>query len=273
MAKKLISWLLRTSGLLGLSDSVKYRVQAARMRAGNQAFFREHPGVAVPPPYLVYESYALDYRAYYEDGLDTARFVLASLGRHKEMTGVSLLDWGCGPARVVRHMPDLLAGKGCSVSGSDYNPASIAWCKANVPGVAFALNGSEPPLAYPDAAHDALYAISVLTHLSPSQHEHWVREIHRVLRPDGIAFLSTHGALFRFNLMPWETRAFDAGELVARGNAKEGHRTYTSFQPAAFMKTLFGAAGLEILEHREGGPGSQEFSQDVWIVKKPAGAR
>ncbi|HKP94757.1 MAG TPA: class I SAM-dependent methyltransferase [Fibrobacteria bacterium] len=271
MARKLISWALRASGLLGLSDSVKYRVQAARMRKRNQAFFREHPGLPLPPPYLVYESYALDYRNYYYDGLDTARFVLATLGRHKEMAGVSLLDWGCGPARVVRHLPGLLAGKGCSVSGSDYNPASIAWCKANVPDVAFALNGSEPPLAFPDASHDAVYGISVLTHLTPEQHRQWARELHRILRPGGIAFLSTHGGRFRFNLMPWEKRAFDKGELVARGNAKRGHRTYTSFQPAAFMEKLARESGLEVLEHREGGPGSQEFSQDVWILKKPAG--
>lgn len=270
MARKLISYLLRASGLLRLSDTVKYRMQAASMRTGNRAFLREHPGVPVPPPYLVYESYALDYRGYYYDGLDTAKFVLATLGRHKEMKGVSLLDWGCGPARVVRHMPGLLAGKECAVSGSDYNRESIAWCKTNIPGVAFSLNGSEPPLDYPDATHDAIYGISVLTHLSPAQHGQWVRELNRVLRPGGIAFLSTHGSRFRFNLMPWEVRAFDNGELVARGNAKEGHRTYTSFQPAAFMEKLAGDAGFQVLEHREGGPGSEEFTQDVWILKKSA---
>ncbi len=270
-AKKLISFLLRGSGLLGLSDSLKYRVQGARMRGANRAFFRAHPGVAVPPPYLVYESYALDYRAYYYDGLDTARFMLATMGRHKEMRGVSLLDWGCGPARVVRHLPELLAGRDCRVSGSDYNPESVAWCRANIPGVAFSLNGSEPPLAYTDGTHDAIYGISVLTHLSPQQHQAWMGEIFRVLKPDGIALLSTHGAEFRFNLMPWEKRVFDNGDLVTRGNAKEGHRTYTSFQPAPFMHRLARAAGFEILEHREGGPRSQEFTQDLWIFKKSAG--
>ncbi len=269
MTRKAISYLLRASGLLGLSDAFKYRMQAARMRTANRAFFLDHPAVAVPPPYLVYESYALDYRNYYYDGLDTARFVLATLGRHKEMTGVSLLDWGCGPARVVRHMPELLAGKECRISGSDYNPESIAWCRENIPGVDFALNGSLPPLEYPDSAHDAIYGISVLTHLSPEQHGLWAGELRRVLRPGGIAFLSTHGSRFRFNLMPWEKRAFDQGRLVARGRAKLGHRTYTSFQPAAFMRELAGGAGLEVLEHREGGPGSEEFSQDVWILKKP----
>jgi SAM-dependent methyltransferase len=269
--KKVVSFLLRRSGLAGLSDNVKYRIQAARMRGSNEAFFREHPGVSVPPPYLVYESYALDYRNYYYDGLDTARFVLAALERHKPMAGVSLLDWGCGPARVVRHMPALLVGRDCKVFGSDYNPASIAWCKANVEGVAFALNGSGPPLEYPDASIDALYGISVLTHLSPAQHEQWARELHRILRPGGIAFLSTHGN--RFNLMPWEKRAFESGDLVARGNAKEGHRTYTSFQPPAFMQKLFGSAGFGVLEHREGGPGSEEFTQDVWILQKTPGPR
>ncbi|MDB5103768.1 MAG: Methyltransferase type 11 [Fibrobacteres bacterium] len=270
MTRKLISFMLRRSGLLGMSDAVKYRVQGLRMRGSNRAFIREHPGVDLPPPYLVYESYALDFRNYWHDGLDTARFVLASLGRHKRMESVSLLDWGCGPARVVRHMPELLEGRECKVSGSDYNPRSVAWCQAHVKGVAFSLNGSNPPLAHPDASFDAIYGISVLTHLSPDQHAQWAKELHRVLRPGGVLFLSTHGRSTRSNLMPWERKEFDAGELVARGNAKEGHRTYTSFQPPAFMEKLAAGAGLRVLEHREGGPAPAEFTQDVWILGKPA---
>jgi len=66
--------------------------------------------------------------------------------------------------------------------------------------------------------------------------------------------------LFRFNLMPWEKRAFDAGELVARGNAKEGHRTYTSFQPAAFMKA---AVAEPALLNARGPEGSTPFMYAV----------
>jgi SAM-dependent methyltransferase len=270
--KKALSYFLRRSGLIGLSDLAKYRVQKARMRQSNQAFIREHPGVALPPPYLVFESYALDYRSYFREGLDGAKFITAALERHRSLTGASLLDWGCGPARVVRHLPGLLAGRDCRIFGSDYNRQSIEWCRANIPGVTFKANGSEPPLDFPDQSLDALYGISVFTHLSAAQHEAWARELGRVLRPGGVAFLSTHGALFLFNLMPWEKREFENGNLVTRGHAKEGHRTYTSFQPPAFMKKLFAGAGLDVLEHREGGPGSTEFTQDVWIVKKPGGS-
>ena len=268
MSKKSINYFLRTIGLLGISDRVRFLWQLIRMRRRNRVFVKAHPEVSLPPAYLVYESYAMDFRNYWEDGRETARYILKTLGRHRELRGVTVLDWGCGPARVVRHLPELLEAKECRILAADYNLETIEWCRRHIPGISFFPNQANPPMELAASSVDAMYGISVLTHLTPDQHRDWTAEIARILKSGGIAFLTTHGKAYRFNLMPWEQKKFDMGELVARGNTKVGHRTYTSFHPDAFMAKLFASGGLEVLEHLEGGPGSAEFSQDVWIVRR-----
>src|SRR5205814_3732472 len=58
---------------------------------------------------------------YYHDGRQTAIEIVELLGAATDFNerGRSILDWGCGPGRVVRHLPGLLLGK-VSVYGSDY---------------------------------------------------------------------------------------------------------------------------------------------------------
>lgn len=271
MDRTALSLRLRRLGLLEAFDRLRYRALQLRLRRRNAAFLAAHPGLALPPPYLVYESYAMDYEAYWRDGLDTARWVAGLLRPHVDLEGGALLDWGCGPARVVRHMPSVLEGLRCAIHGSDYNPGTVAWCRASIPGAAFSLNSLAPPLAYPDRTFTALYGISVLTHLSGEMHREWLRELARVLKPGGAALLTTHGRVFRPRLSSGEAARYDRGELVERGRVKEGHRTFTAYHPEAFMRTLFADAGFEVAEHREGSLVPGEFAQDVWIARKPAG--
>jgi len=64
-----------------------------------------------------------------------------------------------------------------------------------------------------------------------------------------------------------EQAQFDKGLLIVRGNVKEGHRTFSAFQPKAFMHQLL--ANVDILEHIQ--PESHNTSipaQDIWIVRK-----
>jgi SAM-dependent methyltransferase len=231
----------------------------------NRSFRAAHPDFALPPPYLVYESYALDYELYYHDGLDAARWLIGHFRRFVPPETAAILDWGCGPGRVIRHFPSLLPEARCF--GSDYNASTIAWCAKNIPGVSFSRNGLAPPLAYPAGKFRIAYGISVLTHLSSGLQPAWIAELKRVLEKGGICFLTTHGAFFRDRLLKGERERFDAGDFVERGNVKDGHRTFTTFHPPAYMRGLLHAAGFEVLEHREGGPGPDEQRQDIWIAR------
>lgn len=98
-----------------------------------------------------------------------------------------IVDWGCGCARISRHVPDALRAK---VVGFNIDPVNIAWCREHVRGMRFEHCSVDPPLALEDDSVDVLFAHSVLTHLNETRQNHWLAEIHPVLRPGGLAFLT-----------------------------------------------------------------------------------
>jgi SAM-dependent methyltransferase len=266
MNKATLSTWLRRAGLMHLADAARFRLLQVRHRAENQRFRAAHPGVALPPDYLMYESFRLSYRSYYAGGRETAEWVRDQLAPHLSLQNRHILDWGCGPGRVVRHLPAVV-GQGCRFTATDANARSIAWCRAHLPGIAFLTNEMRPPLALPDASVDAAYGISIFTHLSHEGHTSWLAELLRVLRPGGVLLLTTHGAAFRAILTAAERAQFDAGTLVERRQVREGHRVFAAFQPPAFLRQLFGER-LAVLAHTPGEWLGHGASQDVWLLRK-----
>lgn len=265
MNKGAFSNLLRKLRLLYPADYFRYHLSRIRNHSNNKVFLRKNPGIILPPDYLMYESFRLDYRNYYEDGLEAARWLTGLLGKHRELQSLNILDWGCGPGRIVRHLPGLL-GDSSKVFGTDYNEKSVEWCRSALPEIEFNLNTASAILPYGDGFFGAIYGLSVITHLSEENHFNWINELLRVLEPGGLLLLSSQGNNFRQKLTPSELEKYDRGELIVRGNVKEGHRTYSAFQPEKFMNSLF--AGNEILEHIVKKPENGLIPQDVWIVRK-----
>jgi SAM-dependent methyltransferase len=258
--KQKITGILRRAGLMQLSDYFRYIWLRRKNRAANNSFRKQYPDVAFPPDYMMYESFQLDYERYYINGRKTAEWLVGLIRRHKELNGASILDWGCGPARVIRHMPDLI--KDGSFYGTDYNRASIAWCSANFTDIYFHSNDLMPGLVYEKEMFDLIYGISIFTHLSQEAHEAWLNELIRVLKPGGILFLTLHGLSFRNKLTPKEQQQFDDDQLVVRGNVTEGHRTFTAFHPEKWVRIW--TLSLTVLEQIPGAEGEQ----DVWLLKK-----
>lgn len=193
--------------------------------------------------------------------------MIGHLSKYKKPNHLKIFDWGCGPGRVIRHLPKVL-GKNCEYFGTDYNAESIRWCSENLDNINFNLNSLEANLPYPDNFFDFIYGISIFTHLSEEMHYSWIKELFRILKQDGILFITTQGDNFKIKLTHPELEKFDKGELVVRGKVKEGHRTYSAFQPEGFMKRLFQNEGI-ILEHVKQKPlEGQYLPQDFWIVKK-----
>ncbi len=244
----------------------RFRLAQYRNASLNNAFSRANPSVSLPPDYLLYESFQSSYRKYYEGGLEAAEWVADHLSRHSKVAHKNVLDWGCGPGRLLRHMPAVL-GPTNRYYGTDYNPASIAWCEANLTGIAFNLNGLAAKLPYSDGQMDAIYGISIFTHLSAQSHYDWRDELTRVLSPGGVLLLTLHGKNYRSKLSKAEQQTYDAGDLVTKGNTTEGHRTYAAYHPPAFVRQLF--RDLEILEHLELTPElGKSLPQDVWLFRK-----
>jgi SAM-dependent methyltransferase len=261
-----ISNILRTLEILYYFDWFHFIFQKIKYRRSNWRFKKVHPEVKLPPDYLLYESFQLNYRKYYYDGIDSAIWLAGYLSKYKPLEGLDVLDWGCGPGRIIRHMPGIL-GKGNSYYGTDYNQKTIDWCRKNLPGIDFNKNTLEATLPYDDNSFDFIYGISVFTHLSEEKHFEWAAELFRILKPDGILFVTTQGRNFVCKLTSPEKEVFEEGAVVIRAKVKEGHRTFSAFQPARFMQKLFEKS--EILDHIEEKPDpGKGIPQDIWIIKK-----
>lgn len=263
---------IRATGLLGLADACKFRIGQARTHARNARFAAEFPGFATPPQHLAFDALNhVDWYSYRDSGLAHAGlFARILLDEFPGTARLDVLEWGCGPGRLIRHMPQLLGPRLASLTGSDYNAQSVAWCRANLPGIAFAENGLEPPLPFPGGAFDAVYNFSVFTHLSEAVQLAWAAELVRVLRPGGLLVCTTHGEAYRYLLAGREERArFDAGQAVVQGNYQEGRKWFFALHPEAFVRgrLLAGLAGVR----RYAPAPSDRILQDVWIARKPAG--
>lgn len=102
-----------------------------------------------------------------------------------------VLDFGCGCGRVIQNFRG--GNESCNLHATDIDPDLVNWCKANLDGVDWHVNGHQPPLPFADNAFDLVYAVSVFTHLDEEFQHAWLRELRRIARPGATLILSVHG--------------------------------------------------------------------------------
>jgi len=79
------------------------------------------------------------------------------------------------------------------VSGSDVDDLNVEFGKSHYPDIDFALSPFYPPLPCPDGSFDAVYGISVMTHLTEGAQFAWLKELRRVVKPGAPVILTVHG--------------------------------------------------------------------------------
>jgi SAM-dependent methyltransferase len=263
-----IANVVRNAGLMHLSDTFKYYFVKVKNFNKNRQFRQKYPEVVLPPDYILFESFKLDYEKYYIGGSKSANWLITVLEQYVQFKGARILDWGCGPGRMIQHLPNLL-GEHTQYFATDYNEKTIIWCQQHFKNknIRFEHNGLLPPLVFEDHFFQIIYGISIFTHLSLQNHIDWFTELSRVLQKKGVILLTTHGNIFRQRMTPQEMAQFDRGELVVRANVIEGHRVFTTFHPPIFMRNLFETT-CEILLHEPGLAESWGLNQDVWVLRK-----
>lgn len=256
--------------MLPLAERARFKVLELAHARGNRKFLAEHPEAILPPRFLMYDAYGhVDYRTYFRAGRPVAEYLAATAARHLGgATPVSVCEWGCGPARILRHLPGLLPA-GSRVFGTDYNAKTIEWCAAHLKRITFRLNDLAPPLPFSTGELDLLYAVSVLTHLSEDMQHAWLAECVRVVRPGGLILLTVHGDRCTGGLSPHERQSYEAGRLVVRGSVREGSRTFTAYQSPRFMSEVL-LRKLEILHHNPPDAPLHAGAQDVYLVRTRA---
>jgi hypothetical protein len=264
LRSEILEWI-RKSGWMQGFDRLFYGLNKLRFSSRNRKFKKANPGIPLPPDYMLYEAYRLDYGQYIDDGRNTAAALVREISAYADLSQAYILEWGCGPARIVRHLPTLLPG--ATIHGTDYNKETIDWCSKNIEGVSFNSNELDPPLNYSSRHFHLVYGLSVFTHLSGQNHYRWMDELYRIIKTGGILYLTTQGKAFLYKLTETEQKLFTAGKIVERARVKEGHRSFSAFQPESFMHTLF-SDKWEVLKFTPGKEESWGPGQDSWLLRK-----
>jgi SAM-dependent methyltransferase len=223
-------------------------------------------GLPFPPFKLLYHIAMTYVREWFfktsTEGAATVRDLLKKNGISMESIR-SLLDFGCGCGRVLRHWNSL---PGTQVFGSDYNPELVEWCQKNLPFATCKTNQLEPPLDFSSGSLDLIYAFSVFTHLTEALQDSWLEELHRVLSSEGLLIVTTHGNFYRKHLDEKNKALFDQGQLVVLKADKAGENVCATYHPGNYVREKF-QRRFHILDFiPEGARGNPR--QDVWLMKK-----
>lgn len=119
-----------------------------------------------------------------------------------------LLEVGCGEGRGI----DWLLPKCRSYSAIDKIAAVIDKLKAKYQHSNF-LSGNLPPLPYAGSSFDTVVSFQVIEHIRDDHS--YLKEINRVLKPGGTAFITTPNRLLSLSRNPWHEREYTADELTA----------------------------------------------------------
>jgi len=174
------------------SDQRMRTFQYAVSDAWMAAVFGPHQRARPAPPDHLQNRVAGATGEYLKTGLEVAERIdaLASRGGFAWPDGARVLDFGCGPGRVITALQP--RHPNAVFHGSDIDPEAIAWDQANLAhAAAFAVNGHAPPLPYSDAEFDFIYSISIFTHLPEDHQFAWLADLRRVLKPGGLLLTTT----------------------------------------------------------------------------------
>lgn len=108
--------------------------------------------------------------------------------------GTQILDFGCGWGRITRFFLRDVPLR--NLHGVDVDPDFIKVCRETFWSDQFVVCNSGPPLDYPDASFDVIFAFSVFSHLSESISLEWMKEFARLIRPGGLLAFTTRNETF-----------------------------------------------------------------------------
>ena len=194
---------------------------------------------------------------------DLIRSLLNDNGTPIEEIG-SLLDWGCGCGRVLRHWSDL---SGTRLFGCDIDRKMVAWCNENLTFAQVTVNALSPPLPYDDSSFELVYAFSVMTHLSEELQHAWLDELRRILKPGGYLLFSTLGEYYaaRDRLNASERESFTQGNLVVLYERSAGTSLCSAYHPPEYVRRELG----KDFEHLAAREAADDGHHDIHLLRKP----
>lgn len=128
-----------------------------------------------------------------------------------------ILDFGAGVGASVpfvrKHLPK---GK---LTCLDVSSRSLKIARARFPGEARFVRFDGAQIPFPDANFDIAFAACVFHHIDRHEHEHLLREFHRVLVPGGLAFIFEHNPFNPLTVRTVNTCPFDKNATLIPATA------------------------------------------------------
>jgi SAM-dependent methyltransferase len=259
--------VLRRLGLIRFGYYGVFVLDFVYRLPANKRYASAHPEVAAPPALRRFETnYDTNLERFIEAGREQAEDLYKLVRPHLSGDSLAVCEWGCGVARLIRHMPRIDPRREVRAYGTDYKADLIRWCRRNIRGVTFELNGLEPPLCFADGQFDWIYSSSVLTHLSPDLQEVWIKENLRVVKSRGIVLFTLHGDAYKHRLIGAERKDYERQGIVVRAGTGAGEPWFTTYNnPICVEKALL--KDWDIVDKRLYGEGHMPPRQDIWVVR------
>ncbi len=118
-----------------------------------------------------------------------------------------LLEVGCGEGRGI----DWMLPSVSSYTAIDKIESAVALLREKYPNCKF-VSDHLPPLPFDDNSFDSVVSFQVIEHIEND--DLFLKEIFRVLRPGGIALMTTPNRLQSLSRNPWHIREYTAQELT-----------------------------------------------------------
>ncbi len=134
------------------------------------------------------------------------RLLKAYLVAKPYITG-ALLELGCGEGRGVEELAPLAT----SYTAIDKIKPVVDSLSAKYPEYSFQ-SGFFPPFPYEDETFDSVVTFQVIEHLKDDHA--FIKEIHRVLRPGGVALITTPNIKMTLTRNPWHIREYTGPQLT-----------------------------------------------------------
>ena len=119
----------------------------------------------------------------------------------------NLLEIGCGEGRGV----ELLAPNVEAYTAVD-KIEEVVENLGNKFETSTFIQANIPPLPFEDNCFDTIVSFQVIEHIEDDSE--YLKEIHRILRPGGIAYISTPNIKLTLSRNPWHIREYTADELT-----------------------------------------------------------
>ena len=194
-----------------------------------------------------------------------------------------VMDFGCAWGRIIRFWLRDIEPQ--NLHGFDVEERFLSLARAHVPGPDYRIGKPRPPLDIADNSLDLIYAFSVFSHLPRDVADAWIAEFARILKPGGIACLTTrprahieaewnkgdHADLYANTITDKATALalYDAGEFVfypAHGGGGLEAATYgEAIIPPAYARSHW--TSLDFIDFAQGY--SETYLQPCFVMRKP----